>query len=152
MFLKALKAACLRLRNVKAHLQEAKMVELVAATGMWKYRCDNLKRDVMEQVKGMGDKMDWDTYYPDSRTPLDDVEVEAHTERTGSGLLFNYVADNPPLVERSTIEIISRPSTCSMLVSINRKRYVRWWTFLRRHPRLKVWKNWEGVIYCICQS
>ena len=62
-FLKALKAACLQLRNVEAHLQKAKMEELVAATGMWKYRYDNLKRDMMEQVKGMGDKMDWDTYY-----------------------------------------------------------------------------------------
>ena len=106
MFLKALKAASLRLRNVKAHLQKAKMTELVAATGMWKYRCDNLKRDVMELVKGMGDKMDWDTYYPDGKTPLDDVEVEAHTERVGTGLLSNVVADNPPLVERSTIEKI----------------------------------------------
>ena len=38
-FLKALKAACLRMRNVKAHLQKAGMVELVAATGMWKYSC-----------------------------------------------------------------------------------------------------------------
>ena len=54
----------------------------------------------------MGDKMDWDTYYPDGRTPLDDVEVEVHTEQTESGLLFNYVTDNPPLVERSTIEKI----------------------------------------------
>ena len=52
-YLNALKAACLRLRNIKAHLQKAGMTELVAATGMWKYRCDNLKRDVMEQVKGM---------------------------------------------------------------------------------------------------
>ena len=35
-FLKALKAACLRLRNVKTHFQKEGMMELVAATGMWK--------------------------------------------------------------------------------------------------------------------
>ena len=93
-FLAALKAACLRLRNVKTHLQKAKMSELVAATGMWKYHCDNLKRDVMEQIKAMGDKMNWDTYYPDGKTPLDDVEVERHTERA----LLNQVEDSPPLV------------------------------------------------------
>ena len=51
----------------------------------------------MEQVKGMGDKMDWDTYYPGGRSPLDDIEVETHTEHVGSGLLFNYVEDDPPL-------------------------------------------------------
>ena len=38
-FLKALKEACLKLRNVKIHLQKAEMTELVAATGLWKYRC-----------------------------------------------------------------------------------------------------------------
>ena len=48
-------------------------MELVAATGLWKYRCDTLKREVMDQIKGMGDKMDWETYYPEERTPLDDV-------------------------------------------------------------------------------
>ena len=101
-FLAALKAACLRLRNVKTHLQKAKMTELVAATGMWKFRCDNLKRDVMEQIKGMGDKMNWEMYFPDGNTPLDDVEVERHTERT----LLTQAEDSPPLVERSTIERI----------------------------------------------
>ena len=35
-FLKALKEACLRLRNVKIHLQKAEMTKLVAATGLWK--------------------------------------------------------------------------------------------------------------------
>ena len=56
--------------------------------------------------------MDWDTYYPGGQSPLDDVQVEAHTEHVGSGLLFNYVEDDPPLVERSTIERI--------LTSLNR--------------------------------
>ena len=102
-YLKALKAACLRLRNIKAHLQKAGMTELVAATGMWKYRCDNLKRDVMEQVKGMGDKMDWDTYYPGGTSPLDDVEVEPHTERARND---SVTEEKPPPVERSTIERI----------------------------------------------
>ena len=69
---------------------------------MWKYRCDNLKRDVMEQLKGMGDKMNWETYYPDGKTPLDEVEVERHTERT----LLSQVEDSSPIVERSTIEKI----------------------------------------------
>ena len=78
-YLKALKAACLLLKMVKGNLQDTGMTELVAAAGMWKYRCDNLKRDVMDQVKGMGDKMDGDTYYPGGQTPLDDVSVEEHT-------------------------------------------------------------------------
>ena len=39
-FLKALKEACLRLKIVKIHLQKAEMNELVAAAGLWKYRCD----------------------------------------------------------------------------------------------------------------
>ena len=47
---------------MKGHLQDAGMLELVAAAGMWKCRCDNLKRDVMDQVKGMGDKMDWENF------------------------------------------------------------------------------------------
>ena len=33
----------------------------------------------MEQVKGMGDKMDWDSYYPEGKTPLDDVEIANYT-------------------------------------------------------------------------
>ena len=88
------------------HLQKVEMMELVAATGMWKYRCDILKRDVMDQTKGMGDKMDWETYFPGGRTPLDDVHVETRTERPRQGLLFNYVEDNPQPVQRSTIERI----------------------------------------------
>ena len=65
---------------MKGHLQKAGMTELVAATGMWKYRCDVLKREVMDQIKGMGDKMDWETYFPEGRTPLDDVRVDALTD------------------------------------------------------------------------
>ena len=82
------------------HLQKADMMELVAATGMWKYRCNILKREVMDQIKGMGDKMDWETYFPD------DVHVEVRTERTRQGLLFNYIEDNPQPVQRLTIERI----------------------------------------------
>ena len=82
-FLKALKEACLRLKIVKIHLQKAEMNELVAAAGLWKYRCDTLKREVMDQVKGMGDKMDWDTYYPEGRTPLDDVPEPTEQPRQG---------------------------------------------------------------------
>ena len=82
------------------------MMELVAVAGMWKYRCNNLKRDVMDQVKGMGDKMDWETYYPGGQTPLDDVQVETRTEQPKKGLLFNYVEDNPQPVQRPTIDRI----------------------------------------------
>ena len=57
----------------------------------------------MEQVKGMGDKMDWDTYYLGGTSPLDDVEVEPHTERARSE---SVTEEKPPPVERSTIERI----------------------------------------------
>ena len=69
-YLEALKAACMRLKTINAEIQTTReeMPELVAAAGMWKYRCDNLKRDVMEQVKGMGDKMDWDSYYLEGKS------------------------------------------------------------------------------------
>ena len=43
----------MRLRAIKTEVQKTDMHELVAAAGMWKYRCDSLKRDVMEQVKGL---------------------------------------------------------------------------------------------------
>ena len=95
-FLKALKEACLRLKIVKIHLQKAEMNELVAAAGLWKYRCDTLKREVMDQVKGMGDKMDWDTYYPEGRTPLDDVP--GPTERPRQGLQ-NFVEERSQPVQ-----------------------------------------------------
>ena len=91
---------------MKVHLQKADMMELVAATGMWKYHCDILKQEVMDQIKGMGDKMDWDAYYPEGRTPLDDVHVETWTERPRTGLLFNFVEDHPQPVQRSTIDRI----------------------------------------------
>ena len=69
----------MHLKTIKAELQETQMSELVAAAGMWKYWCDNLKRDVMEQVKGMGNKMDWDSYYPEGMTPLDHVAIPNYT-------------------------------------------------------------------------
>ena len=69
----------MHLKTIKAELQETDMPELVATVGMWKYRCDNLKRDVMEQMKGMGDKMDWDSYYPEGKMPLDHVAILNYT-------------------------------------------------------------------------
>ena len=42
---------------------------------MWKYRCDNLKRDMMEQVKGMGDKMDWDSVLSREMSVTERVDV-----------------------------------------------------------------------------
>ena len=65
------------------------MDELVAAAGMWKYRCDSLKRDVMEQVKGMGDKMDWVGYYPEGALPRwttwrFPITAQLHQERPGA--------------------------------------------------------------------
>ena len=57
-YLKAIKEACLRLKVVKTKIQLVEMDELVAAAGMWKLRCDSIKRDVMEQIKGMGNRMD----------------------------------------------------------------------------------------------
>ena len=62
-------------------------------------------------MKGMGDKMDWDTHYPGGRSPLDDVQVEAHTEYVGSGLLFNYVEDDPPPVSYTHLTL---PTICSV--------------------------------------
>ena len=53
-----MKEACLRLKVGKTRMQEVGMIELVAAAGMWNMRCDALKRDVMEQIKGLGDRMD----------------------------------------------------------------------------------------------
>ena len=102
-FLKALKDACLRLKIVKIHLQKAEMNELVAAAGLWKYRCDMLKREVMDQVKGMGDKMDWDTYYPEGRSPLDDVPGPVEQPRQG---LQNFAEERSQPVQRSTIDRI----------------------------------------------
>ena len=88
---------------MKIHLQKAEMNELVAATGLWKYRCDTLKREVMDPVKGMGDKIDWDTYYPEGRSPLDDVS--APTERPRQEFQ-NFVEERPQPVQRSTIDRI----------------------------------------------
>ena len=69
----------MRLKVIKMEVQKTDLEELVAAAGMWKYRCDSLKRDVMEQVKGMGDKMDWDSYNPEGKTPLDHVAIPNYT-------------------------------------------------------------------------
>ena len=57
----------------------------------------------MDQVKGMGDKMDWDTYYPKGRTPLDDVPEPTEQPRHG---LQNFVEERPQPVQRSTIDRI----------------------------------------------
>ena len=108
-YLEALKAACMRLKTIKAELQETDMPELVAAAGMWKFRCDNLKRDVMEQVKGMGDKMDWDSYYPGGKTPLDHVEISNYTVTKVPGRSGLWHDGNEhlfprPKMERSTID------------------------------------------------
>ena len=63
----------------------------------------------MDQVKGMRDEMDWDTYYPGGRTPLDAVTIEEHTlPPQQRGLFFNdeFVDESPQPVERSTIKRI----------------------------------------------
>ena len=106
----------MRLKVIKMEVQKTDLEELVAAAGMWKYRCDSLKRDVMEQVKGMGDKMDWVSYYPDGTSLLDHVEISNYsaTATESSGRSVWWQPDLPtippmptvpkPKVERSTID------------------------------------------------
>ena len=103
----------MRLRVIKTEVQKTDMEELVAAAGMWKYRCDSLKRDVMEQVKGMGDKMDWVSYYPEGKSPLDHVEISNYSatapETPGRSVWWQpdipTISTMPkPKVERSTID------------------------------------------------
>ena len=92
----------MRLRAIKMEVQKTDMDELVAAAGMWKYRCDSLKRDVMEQVKGMGDKMDWVGYYPAGTSPLDHVEISnysAAATRTSGRAVFGG-SPSCPLCQR----------------------------------------------------
>ena len=80
------------------------MTELVAAAGMWKLRCDSLKRDVMEQIKGLGDRMDWLAHYPEGQTPLDNMRIPQYTPAPRvRGLLIGD--SDVPVGKRSTIDL-----------------------------------------------
>ena len=108
----------MRLKAIKAELQETDMTELVAAAGMWKFRCDNLKRDVMEQVKGMGDKMDWETYYPEGKMPLD-VEIANYTMTESPRVSGLWHDGNEHLFPRQKME---RSTIDWLLTSLNSGR------------------------------
>ena len=115
----------MRLRVIKTEVQKTNMDELVAAAGMWKYRCDSLKRDVMEQVKGMGDKMDWVGYYPEGTSPLDHVEISNYSA-AASGTSGRSVWWKPELPTVSTMPTVPKPKSIverstidRLLVSLN---------------------------------
>ena len=92
---------------------------------MWKYRCDTLKQDVMEQVKGMGDKMDWVGYYPEGTSPLDHVEIANYsaTATKASGRSVWWQPDVPTVSEMPTVPKlktkVERSTIDRLLVSLN---------------------------------
>ena len=78
----------------------------------------------MEQVKGMGDKMDWDGYYPDGTSPLDHVEIANYsaTATKSSGRSVWWQPDVPTVPEMPLVpknNKVERSTIDRLLVSLN---------------------------------
>ena len=58
----------------------------------------------MEQIKGLGDRMDWLAHYPEGQTPLDSVRIPQYTPAPRVRGLLIGDSDMPVVGKRSTID------------------------------------------------
>ena len=77
----------------------------------------------MEKVKGMGDKLDWVSYYPEGKSSLDHVEIAIYTataaENPGRSVWWQPEIPTIPTIPKPKVE---RSTIDRLLVSLNSGR------------------------------